>query len=126
MKKTILTVMTIMFISSVSLAKEANSTTTSYDYELVTFKANPLCMAIVKGDLEAVKKMIEFGNDVNEVSEGMTPLMYAARYNRLEIIKVLVEKGAKIKTKNRKGYNAIKFAEISNAKEAVALLKELS
>ncbi len=126
MKKTMLTVMAVVFISSISIAKENHSMIPSYDYEFVTYKASPLCMAVVKGDVEAVKKMIEFGNDVNEVSDGMTPLMYAARYNRLEIIKILVEKGAKIKTKNHKGFNAIKFAEISNAKEAVILLKKLS
>ncbi|GAA4270718.1 hypothetical protein GCM10022258_00110 [Aquimarina gracilis] len=102
--------------------------TVSHDYEQTTFKSkvNPFCMAIVKGDLEAVKKMIELGSDVNERSEGMTPLMYAARYNRVDIIKVLVEKGANIKARDSKGYKAIYFAKLSNAKEAIALLEELS
>ncbi len=128
MKKSILAIMMVMSIVFVGSASETEMTANSHNYDLATFKAkvNPFCMAIVKGDLEVVKKMIELGSDVNEKSEGMTPLMYAARYNRVDIIKVLVKKGANIKTKNSKGYNAMKFAKISNAKEAMALLEELS
>ncbi len=86
---------------------------------------SPFCISIAKGDYEMVKKMVELGSEVNKFSEGMTPLMYAARYNRLEIIKLLVANGAKINTKNAKGYTAMKYAELSGAKEAVALLLEL-
>jgi len=70
--------------------------------------------------------MIELGSDVNQKSLGMTPLMYAARYNRVEIMKLLIDEGANVKTRDKKGYTAMKFAELSNAKEAVALLKEVS
>ncbi len=126
MKKTIVTALTIMFITSVSFATEKQTTLDSLTYELTTNQVSAFCMAIVKGDTDTVKKMIELGSDVNKKSEGMTPLMYAARYNRVDIIKVLVEKGAKIKTKDGKGYTAMKFAKLSNAKEAMALLKELS
>ena len=52
----------------------------------------PLCSAIAKGDLEAVKTFLAYGADVNESSNGLTPLMYAARYNRVEIIKILLSK----------------------------------
>ncbi len=126
MKKTVLATLVVMCIAAVSFATEAKMTTNSHQYELTSFKTSPFCMAIVKGDLDTVKKMIELGSDVNQQSEGMTPLMYAARYNRVDIIKVLVGKGANVKTKNRKGYTAMKYAKLSNAKEAMALLKELS
>ncbi|RAV30109.1 ankyrin repeat domain-containing protein [Sinomicrobium soli] len=85
---------------------------------------SPFCLAISKGDLTTVKKLIELGYDVNEKSEGLTPLMYAARYNKVEIIKVLIANGAKLKTKNEKGFTALKYAELSNATEAVTLLEE--
>ncbi len=128
MKKTVLATLVVMFITSVSFATVVNMATDSHKHDLTSIKVkvNPFCMAIVKGDLGAVKKMIELGSDVNEKSEGMTPLMYAARYNRVDIIRVLVKKGANIKTKDSKGYNAMKFAKLSNAKEAIALLEELS
>ncbi|GGX21678.1 ankyrin repeat domain-containing protein [Aquimarina muelleri] len=127
MKKSIFTIVMVVCITSVSFAKESNkSFKEANDYAITAYKTSPFCMAIVKGDLETVKKLIELGSDVNEKSDGMTPLMYAARYNRTDIIKMLVEKGAKIKTKNSKGYTAMKFAKQSNAKEAVVLLEELS
>jgi len=85
---------------------------------------SPLCLAISKGDIETVKKFIELGSDVNEKSRGMTPLMYAARYNKVEIIKLLIANGAKLKAKDDKGFTALKHAELSNATEAAAVIKE--
>ncbi len=130
MKKVILTTLVAVFVTSMSFASEVEMTNDSHNDNLTSvrgkIKVNPFCMAIVKGDLETVKKLIELGSDVNEKSEGMTPLMYAARYNRTGIIKVLVDKGAKIKTKDSKGYSAMKFAKLSNAKEAMILLEKLS
>ncbi len=84
----------------------------------------PLCTAIFKGDFETVKKFIEYGADVNEVSNGMTPLMFAARYNKVAIVKFLLDNGADKKVKDEKGYTAIKYAELSNSTEALAILKQ--
>lgn len=84
---------------------------------------SPLCNAVVQGDFETVKKMIEFGSDINETSNGLTPLMIAARYNRVEIVQLLVKNGAKINQKDAKGKTALKHAELSNAKETVEFLK---
>ncbi len=125
MKKTFLFTVMIMLVSSVSFASE-NVKYTSHKSDLIQSQTSPFCLAIVKGDTETVKKLIELGSDVNEKSNGMTPLMYAARYNRVAIIKMLIDKGAKINTKDSKGYTAMKFAKLSNANEAIALLKELS
>ncbi len=101
--------------------------------ELTTYKVAktkivdvaPFCISIVEGNYEMVKKMLELGSKVNKYSGEMTPLMYAARYNKVEIIKLLVANGAKVNAKNTRGYNAIKYAEISHANEAKALLIEL-
>lgn len=87
---------------------------------------SPFCMSIVKGDFETVKKLIEFGADVNTTSNGMTPAMFAARYNRVDILELLVKKGAVLKTKSEKGLTAMDYAKQSNAKEAIAYLKKLS
>jgi uncharacterized protein len=86
---------------------------------------SPLCIAISKGDVEATKKLIEYGADVNEKSNGLTPLMYAARYNKVEILKILLSNGADLKAKDLKGFTALKYAELSNAKEAAILLKQV-
>ncbi|WP_296151285.1 ankyrin repeat domain-containing protein [uncultured Flavobacterium sp.] len=84
---------------------------------------SPLCQAIAKGDLQTVKKMVEFGSDINQTSNGMTPLMYAARYNKVEIVKLLLANGAKSNVKDDKGFTALKHAELSNATETVEILK---
>lgn len=124
MKNLFSTVFMVVFFISFSFSAETCITEKSYTDDLTTVTVNPFCMAIVKGDADTVKKLIELGSDVNEKSEGMTPLMYAARYNRVDIMKLLIKNGAKIKTRDGKGYTAMKFAKIANAEEAVALLKE--
>ncbi|WP_461533668.1 ankyrin repeat domain-containing protein [Sinomicrobium sp.] len=128
MKNTIsiLTVLALAF----SLSQSANAANSKMhnDRPITTLntvhKVSPFCLAISKGDLVTVKKLIELGHNVNETSEGLTPLMYAARYNKVEIIKVLIANGAKLTAKNEKGFTALKYAELSNATEAMAVLQE--
>ena len=59
-------------------------------------------IAIERGDADQVKRMIEAYPDlINYKSSGSwTPVMFAVRYGQLEVVKVLVEAGADIKTKN--------------------------
>lgn len=92
---------------------------------LVVKNYDPLCIAISKSDNDTAKKILAYGADVNERYNGMTPLMYAARYNNVEMLKALIEKGASISEKDVRGNTAIKYAELSNAKEAHAYLTSL-
>lgn len=94
--------------------------TASSEVKLVA--GTPLCNAISKGELEFVKKIVEYGADVNEKSNGMTPLMVAARYSQVEIVKFLLSKGANPKTRSENGFTALKWAEASGNQEIVALL----
>ncbi len=89
----------------------------------LTIKASPFHLSIVKGDFETVKKLISLGSDVNEKWNGLTPAMYAAKFNRTEILKLLISKGANLKTKSRKGYTAIEYAELSNAQDAITIIE---
>lgn len=127
MKKTII-------ISAIALGftfYTSNATTrieTSPSITLVKTKisVSPFCMSIVKGDLETVKKLIEFGADVNSTSNGMTPAMFAARYNRVDILELLVKHGAVLKTRSTKGLTAMDYAKLSHAEDAIAYLENLS
>ena len=125
MKKTIICLgMALVLGANVAVAATANNLSGPQSAISNYVSGTPLCLAISKGDIEVVKKFIEYGADVNEVSNGMTPLMFAARYNNVEILKLLIEKGANLKLKDNKGFTALKYAEISGAKEAVSFLSE--
>lgn len=107
---------------SLALALSVNAFAS--DYSSTPFYAtNPLGVAISKGDSETAKKIIEYGGDVNQTYNGMTPLMIASRYNNVEMIKLLLSKGARIDTKDEKGNTALKHAELSSANDAAEFLK---
>jgi ankyrin repeat protein len=86
--------------------------------------------------LEAVKLALELGGDVNAVDDiGDTALHGAAHIRSEAVIRFLVEKGAKLGTKNSKGLTPLMIAEGSGHSDspgldtggrAAALLRELS
>jgi ankyrin repeat protein len=62
-----------------------------------------------------VKKFIAYGADVNEISEeDMTPLMIAARYNKVDIIKsIMLANGAnRPGDKNEHGFHGFEICTI--------------
>lgn len=117
----------IALFAFITVSTATNSCTTPIKvspvvlYEGVT----PLCVAIIKGDLDAVKKFVEYGTDVNQKSNGLTPLMIAARSNKAEIVKYLVETcKVNINEKDANGFTALKYAELSNATESIEIIKD--
>lgn len=123
MKKTIIYLsLALALVGNTAIATAATPSTFGLVNEYRN--ATPLAVAIVKGDLKTVKKFVEYGSDVNEVSNGLTPLMVAARYNQVEIINFLLKSGAKVKAKDEKGLTALKYAEMSNATAAATALKK--
>lgn len=123
MKKTIIILgLALVGFTSVAGARTLSTVTTST--EIANYDNTPLCAAIMKGDLATVKKFIEYGSDINEKSNGLTPLMFAARYNKADIIKYLLFRGADKQVKDERGNTALKYAEKSNAQEAIASLTQ--
>ncbi|WBL25790.1 ankyrin repeat domain-containing protein [Zunongwangia sp. HGR-M22] len=93
---------------------------------LAATELSSFCKAIVAGNYEMVSQLIELGEDINQKSLGRTPAMYAARYNKAEILSLLIEKGADLKVKSEKENKTAKeLAELSNAKESMKVLEEL-
>jgi len=123
MKKTIIISAMAACLSIVNVNAEP---LTTKDYNTFTtvsvVKVNAFCASIAKGDFETVKKLVDLGTDVNVKSNGMTPAMYAAKYNRVEILELLIAKGANLKVKSDKGWTAKKYADLSNAKEAKSVI----
>lgn len=124
MKKSII-YLGIALVAFANTAQASGSEYKSFSNDTYfSYEVNPLNVAICKGDIEMVKKLIENGANVNKFSGGLTPLMTAARYNKVEIIHLLISKGANPYTTADNGYNALKFAEVSKAVDAVAILKK--
>ncbi|MDO5971626.1 ankyrin repeat domain-containing protein [Flavivirga aquimarina] len=109
----------IVTVNAKPITKNINNTNAEF-----VFKVNSFCVSIAKGDLETVKKLINRGADVNEMSNGMTPVMYAAKFNRVDILKLLIAKGANLKARSAKKMTALKYAELHGAKEAAAIIKK--
>jgi uncharacterized protein len=126
MKKSIIYLGLVVVLSGFATTVEAANAKPVAKFEVMTpiyGEATPLHVAIYKGDLDFIKKLIAFGADVNEKSYGLTPLMIAARYNKVEIMKLLIAKGAKVEEKTNFGADALKYAQLSNAKEAYVFLQ---
>ncbi|GLB52704.1 hypothetical protein NBRC110019_17440 [Neptunitalea chrysea] len=84
---------------------------------------NPFCKAIVLGKTDMVKQMIELGENINQKCLGKTPAMYAARYNKAEILSLLITNGADLTIQSDKEhYTAEKFAKLSSATETLAII----
>jgi len=124
MKKTII-ISAIALCFSIVSVNATPSISNVKTYKTATFfKVNSFCVSIAKGDIDTVKTLIARGEDVNEKSNGMTPVMYAAKYNRTDILKLLIEQDANLKAKSDKGYTALKYAELHGAKDAELIIKE--
>ena len=125
MKKTIFTVAAVclLALNGVS-ANELKANETESTIEMVSPDAlSTFCKAVMQGDVETVKKFIELGEDVNQKSLGKAPIHYAARYNKAEVLKVLIANGADLKKRCDGGMTAMKYAKLSNATDALAVLE---
>ncbi len=125
MKKTILTAVAFcMLMVTVAVAKTETSNDNTVVTELIVKKElSTFCKAIMQGDIDTVKRLIDLGEDVNAKSLGMTPAIFAARYNKAEILEVLIDNGADLNLKCNKGWTIEKYAKLSNAKDVLKVLK---
>ena len=57
--------------------------------------------------------------------DGKTPLMMAAMFNRLAILDLLLQHGARIDAVDSRGMSAVKLAKSMNAPETLARLASL-
>lgn len=125
MKKLILPVLVCLFafgsINAETLKFENNIEIT----ESVAYEVSNFCKLIQKGHYDAVKALIESGENVNRKSTGLTPLMFAARHNKHEIVKLLIKHGAKLHTKcDKRGMTALEIAKQSKAIHAIKAIED--
>lgn len=76
------------------------------------------------GDIEQVEQALQEGLDVNSADEeGYSALHAAAENDHLEVVKLLVSKGADVD--HRSTCTALELAEMAGNKDVVAYLKSL-
>ena len=69
--------------------------------------------------------LIDNGADVDALDEqSSTPLLYAARYRRLDVLRRLLEKGANVNVINNYGKSALSFAALKGSEDYVRALLE--
>ena len=102
------------------VVKSNKITITKTYYNISTF-----CKLIQMGNYDAVKALIETGENVNKKSNGLTPLMFAARHNKAKIVQLLIDNGAKLKLKSDHGnMTALDIAKRSKAIDAVKVIQK--
>lgn len=120
--KTFYLFLSVIAFNNLNAVSHANTLNLENSISQYAEDGTPLCIAISKGDFEMVKKLVEYGVNINGKSKDLTPLMVAVMYNRIEIIKYLIAIGAKIEIKDEKGRTALAIAKFNNLDEAAVLL----
>ncbi len=111
----LISLISIIFLLIVSMAMTGCATTGN----------TPLMSAVGSGDINAVKRLLNEGADVNaKDSDNWNALTKAARDGHAEIVKLLIEKGADVNAKAYKGYSALMVAALDGYTEIVKLLIE--
>ncbi len=90
------------------------------DYSSPTAKKWPLLLeAIQNRNLEAVKKLIDEGLNVNLIREGVTPLMIASSKGYTEIAETILQAGTNINEKSDDGWTALHKAVFDQEETAI-------
>ena len=79
-----------------------------------------LLAAVENGDTEQVRKLLNEGADVEETFRSWSPVMSAAEENHGEIVQLLIDHGASLNKRNRKGRTALSFAVAPSNKRPTA------
>ena len=107
------------------------------EYKELFVSQEGLCYLVSYGNFEDVKQLVEKGCEVNQFEDGLqgnlSPLMCAARDNKIQVAKYLIEKKANIKEYSQEsvycstrsaGYSALSFAIENGHLEMMKLLLE--
>lgn len=81
-----------------------------------------LPVAAERGDLNSVKNMLERGVNPDAMNNGWTALHFAAQSGRMEIMKILLEKGADIEARAAGRVTPLYLAAVRGQVNAAALL----
>lgn len=108
--------------------KEASTKSQNIGNAEIDAESTPLHFATLKGDMSAVRDLINKGMKVDATNaQGWTPLYTAAWVGNLDLIRFFVKQGADVNVKNQEGWTPIFAAVAQGHKNVVeALAKEYS
>lgn len=103
---------------------EEQKTTETKETSKAPQSGNSIHAAVIAGDLEAVKRIIESGADLNEKEPagGSSPLMTACVFGKTEIAKLLIDAGVDLNVTNNDGSSALHTAAFFCRTEIVKAL----
>jgi ankyrin repeat protein len=89
-------------------------------------KLTPLMRASARGDLQAVKSLLEKGADpdVQSSAQNVTALMFASYFGHIDVVRALVAKGAKVDLKDSIGAAPIDWAAVGGHDEIVKVFED--
>jgi|TARA_R110002110_G_scaffold25299_31_gene94024 ankyrin repeat protein len=123
--KTLLSLSFIILLITSACAQSGSNTKT----KSVAEKPNVnIQMAVLSGNLEAVKLHIEAGTNINEkdAMSGSTPLISAATFGKIDTVKALIDAKADLTIKNNDGATALHSAAFFCRVEIVQLLIDVN
>jgi hypothetical protein len=83
----------------------------------------PLMLAALRGDEDAVRRLLIYGAEVNATNNaGGNAFMTAALQGHQQIVRLLLDKGASINAKNNKGWTALMYAAWNGHSDIVKML----
>ena len=82
----------------------------------------PLCVAVSRGIVDAVKKLIKTGADLNVGKLDHTPLYLAAMYGHIECVNELIQAGADLNTADENGNTPLMAAAQKLSNDCVSTL----
>jgi hypothetical protein len=89
-------------------------------------EATPLYSAVSRGALQMTQLLLEGNADINarDGDFGQTALMRAAKYSHVDILRVLLARGADVHLRDDEGISALDWARRNYRDDIVAILKE--
>jgi len=115
--KNLVNISLLLVLFTSACAQSGNTSKTQADTNAETMSviekpAIDIQMAVLSGNLEAVRQHIEAGTDINKLDamSGSTPLITAASFGKIDIAKALIDAGADLSLKNNDGSTALHVA----------------
>jgi ankyrin repeat protein len=115
-------------IVSLLLDRGADPKTKVETFGLAADVFTPVMAAAMRGDVEALKSLLDRGADVNVQGGdfGRTALLMATTTGRDDVVKLLLEKGANPSAKDQLGNTVLRWAKKQGDSSIVKLLEKVS